>query len=45
MQRTFECHDGVMVETIFIHESGEVMECGLLHVPASKQDPQGYGRP
>jgi hypothetical protein len=32
-----------MVETIFVHESGEVMECGLLHVPASKQDPQGYG--
>jgi hypothetical protein len=32
-----------MVETIFVHESGEVMECGLLHVPAAKQDPQGYG--
>jgi len=26
-----------------VHESGEVMECGLLHVPAAKQDPQGYG--
>jgi hypothetical protein len=43
MQRTYECKDGVLVETIFVHESGEVMECGLLHVPASKQDPQGYG--
>jgi hypothetical protein len=43
MQRTYESKDGVMVETIFVHESGEVMECGLLHVPASKQDPQGYG--
>ena len=43
LQRTYECKDGVMVETIFVHESGEVMECGLLHVPASKQDPQGYG--
>jgi hypothetical protein len=43
MQRTFECKDGVMVETVFVHESGEVMECGMLHVPASKQDPQGYG--
>jgi hypothetical protein len=32
-----------MVETVFVHESGEVMECGLLHVPAGKQDPQGYG--
>jgi hypothetical protein len=43
MQRTYESKDGVMVETIFVHESGEVMECGLLHVPAAKQDPQGYG--
>ena len=31
------------VETVFIHESGEMLECGKLHVPASKQDPQGYG--
>jgi len=43
MQRTFDCPTGVMVETIFVHESGEVMECGMLHVPAAKQDPQGYG--
>jgi hypothetical protein len=43
MQRTYESKDGVMVETVFVHESGEVMECGLLHVPAGKQDPQGYG--
>jgi hypothetical protein len=43
MQRTYESKDGVMVETVFIHESGEVMECGMLHVPAGKQDPQGYG--
>jgi len=43
MQRTYECKDGVLVETVFIHESGEVMECGMLHVPAGKQDPQGYG--
>jgi hypothetical protein len=43
MQRTYDSKDGVMVETVFVHESGEVMECGLLHVPAGKQDPQGYG--
>jgi hypothetical protein len=43
MQKTYECKDGVMVETVFIHESGEVMECGLLHVPASKHDAQGFG--
>lgn len=43
MQKTYECKDGVMVETVFIHESGEVMECGLLHVPATKHDAQGFG--
>lgn len=43
IQRTFEDTTGVTVETVFVHESGEMMECGKLHVPASKQDPQGYG--
>jgi len=43
MQRTYECKDGVLLETVFVHESGEVMECGLLHVPASKQDAMGFG--
>lgn len=35
--------NGVIVETMFIHESGETLSCGSLHVPAAKQDPQGYG--
>jgi hypothetical protein len=26
-----------------MHESGETIRGGKLHVPASKQDPQGYG--
>ena len=43
VQRTSEDATGVTVETVFIHESGEVLECGKLHVPAAKQDPQGYG--
>lgn len=43
MQRTYECETGVQVETVFIHESGEVIEGGMLHVPASKADAQGYG--
>jgi len=43
IQETFEDATGVTVETVFIHESGEAMRCGKLHVPASKQDPQGYG--
>ena len=43
VQRTSEDSTGVTVETVFVHESGEMMECGKLHVPAAKQDPQGYG--
>jgi hypothetical protein len=33
----------VIVETVFVHESGETFSAGKLHVPAAKQDPQGYG--
>jgi hypothetical protein len=43
MQKTYECKEGVMVETIFVHESGEVIESGMLHVPAVKHDAQGFG--
>jgi hypothetical protein len=43
MQQTHLCEDGVTVETTFIHESGEMLSGGVLHVPAAKHDPQGYG--
>jgi len=43
IQETAESDSGVVVETVFIHESGETIRGGKLHVPASKQDPQGYG--
>jgi hypothetical protein len=43
VQQTHECEGGVMVETVFIHESGETLSSGKLHVPASKHDAQGYG--
>lgn len=43
MQRLSPCDDGVIVETVFVHESGEIINCGQLHVPATKQDAQGYG--
>ena len=43
MQRTYECKDGVLLETMFVHESGEIMECGMLHVPATKMDAMGFG--
>ena len=42
-QETFEDATGVTVETVLLHESGEALRCGKLHVPAAKQDPQGYG--
>ena len=42
-QETSDDPTGVTVETVFLHESGEVLRCGKLHVPSSKQDPQGYG--
>lgn len=34
---------GVCVETIIHHASGQSLACGPLHLPASKQDAQGYG--
>jgi len=43
MQQTHACEDGVIVETVFLHESGEMISGGKLHVPAAKHDPQGYG--
>jgi hypothetical protein len=43
MQNCHESDTGVIVETMLIHESGETLSSGKLHVPAAKQDPQGYG--
>ena len=43
IQTTHPCDHGVTVETILVHEFGATMSSGLLHVPASKQDAQGYG--
>jgi len=42
VQKSYDCENGVMVETMFVHESGEMLECGILHFPASKADPQGH---
>ena len=43
IQRTHDSDNGVAVETLFIHESGETLSGGILHVPATKQDAPGYG--
>jgi hypothetical protein len=42
LQKNYENSNGIMVETIFVHESGEMLECGRLYFPASKNDPQGF---
>jgi hypothetical protein len=42
-QFSYERDGGVAVETIFIHESGEMLKSGILFVPAVKHDAQGYG--
>ena len=43
MQQFHECEKGVIVETLFIHESGEQLSGGKLFVPAIKFDAQGIG--
>jgi len=43
VQQTRQDDSGVTVETMFLHESGESLACGPLHVPAAKMDPQGFG--
>lgn len=43
MQVPHESESGITVETLFLHKSGQVLSGGKFHVPAQKQDPQGYG--
>lgn len=42
-QPTHETADGVTVETVFMHESGETYSAGKLFLPAVKRDAQGFG--
>lgn len=44
MTQTIETvESGVLIETLFAHESGEVWSGGKLFMPVVKQDAQGYG--
>ena len=49
IQRTTLDDTGVVVETVFYHVSGESLECGKIHMPASRTDKsdkpsaQGFG--
>jgi hypothetical protein len=42
LQKNYDHQNGIMVETVFVHESGEMLECGCLFFPAQKNDPQGF---
>lgn len=43
LQRPMHCDDGVRVQTMLLHTSGEWITDGGIHVPAAKNDAQGYG--
>ena len=43
VQKTHPDADGVAVETLLIHETGDTISGGVLRVPAAKRDPQGFG--
>lgn len=42
-QRCQPAEDGVSIETVLHHSSGEKESLGTLYVPANKRDPQGFG--
>lgn len=43
IQRLHTAENGVAVETMFIHQSGETISAGIFTVPSAKMDAQGYG--
>lgn len=42
-QRPQPSEDGILVQTLLRHTSGEEVDLGTLYVPANKRDPQGFG--
>ena len=43
IQKATPHEKGVMVENMFIHESGETLSCGYVFVPTDKQNAHGMG--
>jgi hypothetical protein len=43
VQHTDQSEKGVIVSTVFLHESGEHMETGSIFVPAPQNSPQAFG--
>ena len=43
VQKLHTAEHGISIETVLIHESGQELSCGVLFIPATKQDAQGFG--
>lgn len=43
IQQIHDAENGITVETMVTHESGESINFGKIYVPTSKHDAQGYG--
>lgn len=43
IQKFHDDDNSIKVETIIVHESGETLSCGVLSIPVSKRDAQGFG--
>ena len=41
--RVYDCDNGVRLEAVIIHTSGEEISSGILHLPVLKQDCHAYG--
>lgn len=42
-QKFHQCNNGIAIETIIIHTSGESMSNGILTIPADRGNAQGFG--
>jgi len=41
--RVYDCDNGVRLEAVILHTSGEEISSGILHLPVAKQDCHAYG--
>jgi len=43
VQVSHDSNNAAAIETVIVHSSGETMSCGIVSVPVSKGDAQGFG--
>src|SRR6185295_10575703 len=43
VQIAHSIQDAAAIETVILHSSGEYLSCGIVSVPVSKADAQGFG--